>query len=567
MPPFVAQTTTDLELAGTAVSPGIGIGTAYHFTQIDLTTLEEQRLPVDNVDAELERLETAHKKSMEQLRVLQAASRDDFADVSDIFQVQIQILSDAGFLTAIRSDVSASKANAEYVIANSIRGLEKKFLAMQTDVFKSKLLDVQDVYHRLLRNILDIEHVRVTPLRNMPAGVVIVAEQLLPSDVALLDLDKIVGIIVENGSTVSHVSIIAKSLGVPALINVPGALSLVRSGTPLIVDGHEGKVIVSPSPATEARYRKKRSAMPQPLVCRPARTRKCLTKDGIAVRLEANAGSLLEVKEALQSGAEGIGLLRSELFYLSLKKLPSVEEETSYYESIIALCSNKPVTIRLLDTGADKTLPYLAPLREENPSLGVRGVRFLLENPVLLENHLTSILRACARGGNVKILIPFVSLPSEVDAIGQALHRIGKREGVARSRYALGMMVEVPAVVMSMRSFLDKVDFLSIGTNDLIQYAFAASRENSRLEKYRTGSFRVLLALIKQVMEANDRHRREVSVCGEVASDPASAPYLVGLGIRTLSMHTSAIPQVCREIEKKSVHELEKIAQEFIERE
>ncbi|HMD67939.1 MAG TPA: phosphoenolpyruvate--protein phosphotransferase [Chitinivibrionales bacterium] len=567
MPPVFAQTTTDLELTGTAVSPGIGIGTAYHFTQIDLTTLQERRLPVDNVDAELERIESAHKKSVEQLRVLQAASRDDFADVSDIFQVQIQILSDAGFLSGIRSDVSENKANAEYVIANSIRGLEKKFMAMQTDVFKSKLLDVQDVYHRLLRNILDIEHVRVTPLRNMPAGVVIVAEQLLPSDVALLDLGKIVGIIIETGSTVSHVSIIAKSLGIPALINVPGALSLVRSGTPLIVDGHEGRAIVSPSPATEARYRKKLLAVPQPLVCRPSKTRKCLTKDGIAVRLEANAGSLLEAKEALKAGAEGIGLLRSELFYLSLKKLPTVDEESFYYESIIALCNNKPVTIRLLDTGADKTLPYLAPQREENPYLGVRGVRFLLENPVLLENHLTSILRACARGGNVRILIPFVSLPSEVDAIDQALHRIGKREGVARSRYSLGIMVEVPAAVVSLRSFLDKVDFLSIGTNDLVQYAFAASRENSRLEQYRTGSFRVLLALVKQAMGANEHHRRDVSVCGEVASDPARAPYLVGLGIRALSMHTSAISPVCREIEKKSVHEMEKMARECIERE
>ena len=549
------------------MSPGIGIGTAYHFTQIDLTMLEERRLPVDNVDSELERLESAHQKSLEQLRVLQATTRDDSADVSNIFQVQVQILSDTGFLSTIRSGISESKANAEYVIANSIRDLEKKFSSMQTEIFRSKVLDVQDVYHRLLRNILDIEHVRVTPLRNMPAGVVIVAEQLLPSDVALLDLGKIVGIIIENGSTVSHVSIIAKSLGIPALINVPGALSLVRSGTPLIVDGHEGRVIVSPSPATEARYRKKLSALPQPLVCRPSKTRKCLTKDGIAVRLEANAGSLLEAKEALQSGAEGIGLLRSELFYLSLKKLPSVDEEASYYESIITLCKDRPVTIRLLDTGADKTLPYLAPQREENPYLGVRGVRFLLENPVLLENHLTSILRACGRGGAVRILIPFVSLPQEVDAISDALHRIGKREGVARSRYSLGIMVEVPATVVSLRLFLDKVDFLSIGTNDLVQYAFAASRENSRLEQYRAGSFRVLLAFIKQVVEANKRHRRDVSVCGEVASDPARVPYLVGLGIRTLSMHTSALKNVCREIEKKTIHEMEKMAGEFIERE
>ncbi len=561
-PPFSAI--SDMEISGTAVSPGIAFGKAHHFAQIDLKTLEEQRLPVENVESEIYRLETAHKKSLDQLRSLQSGGASDVADIVDIFQAQIQILSDSAFLSNVKIGVSESKANVEYVIANRIRDLEKKFVSMQTEVFRSKLLDVQDVYHRLLRNILDIEHVRVTPLRNMPPGAIIIAERLLPSDVALLDLKKIGGIVIENGSTVSHVSIIAKSLGVPALINLPGVMSLVRPDSPLVIDGYLGKIIVRPSPATELRYQKKLSASPPK--GRAAKARKCLTKDGIAVRLEANAGSLAEVREALHSCAEGIGLLRSELFYLSLNRLPSVEEETEYYESVLSLCEDKPVTVRLLDVGADKTLPYLGLPRDENPLLGVRGVRFLLENPLILDNHITAILRASRAGGKLRILVPFVSLPGEVERIAEVLHRIGHREGVSRTRYSLGIMVEVPAVAVNLRPFLDSVDFLSIGTNDLVQYAFAASRENGRLESYRSGSFGVLLGLIKQVVGANEKHRRDITVCGEVAADPSLAPCLVGLGIHGLSMQTSALLGVCKEIEKKSCGELARMAKDFLEK-
>ena len=556
----------ELELTGTAVSAGIGIGTAHHFTQIDLKSLEESRLPVDDAASELLRLETALHKSLEQLHGLQEDNREDSQkDIADIFKVQIQILSDVSFLSSIKRGISEGKSNLEYVIANHIRELEKKFKIMETEILKSKILDVQDVYHRLLRNILDIEHVRVTPLRNMPAGAVLVAEQLLPSDMALLDLKKLSGIAIENGSTVSHVSIIAKSLGVPALINVPGLMSLARPGSLLILDGYENKLILRPSPHTLSRYEKKSAAAP----AAPPRARtakKCSTKDGVSIRLEANAGSLAEVKDALRAGAEGIGLLRTELFYLSLSRLPSVEEEARYYREILALCREKPLTIRLLDTGADKTLPYLATPREENPYLGVRGVRFLLHHPDILNNHCAAILRACKDGGTVRILVPFVSLPQEVDAVAGVLLRIGKKEGVSRSRYSLGIMVELPAAVMSLRSFLDKVDFLSVGTNDLVQYAFAASRENSRLEEYRAGSFPVLLRLINHIVEANAASRRDITVCGEVASDPSLAPFLVGLGIRTLSMQPAAMTDVCREIEKKSFGELEKMAREYLEK-
>jgi phosphotransferase system enzyme I (PtsI) len=556
----------DLVIQGTTVSTGIAVGTVFPFTQIDLTTLGENRLPVDDSSSELKRLENALSKSLDQLRSLRTSSADlRDKDIASIFHVQSQILSDGAFLAHIKKSVTESRSNLEYVIANHIRDIEKQFLAMENELFKSRLLDVQDVYHRLLRNILDIEHVRVAPFRNMPPGVILVAEQLLPSDIALFDLKKISGIAIESGSTVSHVSIIAKSLGIPSLINVPGLVSLARPGSTVILDGYENKVILKPSPSIKAMYEKMLTPSPKPSV-RGRRMKTCSTKDGVVVRIEANASSLAEVREAFSMGAEGIGLLRTELFYLSLNRLPTVEEETRYYESILSLCREKPLTIRLLDTGADKTLPYLATPREENPYLGVRGVRFLLNHPDILSNHLTCIVRACKDRGSVRILVPFVSLPQEVDSIAETLKKICKKEGVGRDSLSLGIMVEVPAAVVSLSSFLDKVDFLSIGTNDLVQYAFAASRENSRLEQYRAGSFPVLLRLIKYVVDASEGSHKDITVCGEVASDPALAPYLVGIGIRTLSMQPSALPGVCREIEKKSSRELAEMAKEYLEK-
>jgi phosphotransferase system enzyme I (PtsI) len=553
--------TTEIVLNGVGASPGIAVGKAFHFAQIDLKTLEENRLPIEDVDREIERFTDAVKKSIEQLSGLKESGKnEDLADIMAIFQVHIQLLTDADFLTSIPALISRSRSNAEYVLANQIRDLEKRFLSIDNEITRARLLDVQDVYFRLLRNVLDIEHVRATPLRRMPSSVILVAERLLPSDIALLDLKKIIGIAIENGSTVSHVSIIAKTLCIPVLINVHGISALSRNASLLILDANEGKAVLRPSPDTVARYEKKAKQENHPHSRSRQPVMKCFTKDGIKIRLEANAGSAPEVREAIESGAEGIGLLRSELYYLSRDSLPTIDEETAFYESVQVVCGAKPLTVRLLDIGADKTVPYLRCItQEENPHFGVRGIRLLLRNPELLHNHLVSILRAC-RKRHVKILLPFVSIPHEVDEVRSIISDISKKEGVHHSAWTLGMMLEVPSTVLMLGEYMDKIDFLSIGTNDLIQYLFATGRENSGLEKYRAAAFPLLLRLIKSVVDTAASAKKELSVCGEIAADPAYTTHLIGAGVRVLSMQSCALHSVCTALSNKTMSDCVKMA-------
>jgi phosphoenolpyruvate-protein phosphotransferase len=556
--------TNEIVLHGLSASPGIAVGKAYHFTQIDLTTLEENRIPFGDLNEEIKRFDNAVKKSVEQLTGLKESSRnEDLMDIAAIFQVHIQLLSDKDFLKTVPSLISRNGSNTEFVLANQIRDLEKRFASLDNEIARAKILDVQDVYYRLLRNVLDIEHVRTIPLRMMPHSVILIAERLLPSDIALLDLKKIIGIAIENGSTVSHVSIIAKALGIPLVINARGVASLSRNGSAIVLDACEGILILRPPPETIARYEK--LAQKECTTRRKSRHTaiRCFTKDGIKVRLEGNAGSIPEVREALQTGAEGIGLLRSELFYLSREALPSVDEETAFYKSVMDLCGSQPITIRLLDLGADKTLPYLAVEREENPHLGSRGIRFLRGHPQLMRNHLTSIVRACGTRP-ARILVPFVSIKHEVEETRRVILDICKTEGVSPAACSIGMMVEVPSTALTILDFLDTVDFLSIGTNDLVQHLYAASRENSGLEQYREASFPLLLRLIKSVAEAAQSCGKEVTVCGEVAADPVSASCLVGVGVRVLSMQAAALPGVSKMIGKHSYGELLKAANGYL---
>jgi phosphotransferase system enzyme I (PtsI) len=559
------QTTSDIVLFGTMASPGIAVGKTFLLSQIDLKSLEENTIPVDDVAGEIQRFDDAVRKSIDQvLGLIQSSENEDLGDIAAIFQVHIQLLKDAEFLRTIPALISQSRNNTEYVLANQIRDLEKRFSSLANETARAKVLDVQDVYFRLLRNALNIEHVRSTPLRRMPSSVICVAERLLPSDIALLDLKKIIGIAIENGSTVSHVSIIAKALGIPLLINTPGISSLCRNGSLLVLDADGGKIILRPSPDTVARFekkvRKEGSALRK---CSPVAIQ-CFTKDSIKIRVEANAGSLQEVNDALENGAEGIGLLRSELFYLSRDKLPSIDEETAFYQSVMALCCAKPLTIRMLDIGADKTLPYLNIPPEENPHLGVRGIRFLLRHQQLMRNHLTCIVRA-SRTRPVKILLPFVSLLREVDETRKMILDICKKEGVDPGRCSVGIMLEVPAAVLNLGDFFGLADFFSIGTNDLVQYAFAACRENNHLDEYRAASFPLVLRLVESVVDIASKAKKEVTVCGEIASDPEFAASLVGAGIRVLSMQSRVIKAVCASLSRKSLDDCVKMARTVID--
>ena len=317
-----AATAKRVELSGTPIAPGIVLGKAHLLRQISLDALEKNLFPVTDTAAEIQRLDRAFQQTHSQIEQLRAEVRvNNGKDLANILEAQLTLLEDTAFLEKIRETIRTQSVNTEYLIATEIRRIEDVFRNLKDEVMRSRFLDVQDVHHRLLRNLLEIEHVRTNPFRRLTTPVVLVADHMLPSDVALLDLNKILGIIIEEGSSVSHVAIIAKSLGIPALTEVAHAARLVRSGDSVLLNADKGKTIVNPDAADLAWYEKARKQ--RPAASHATRRQAggtvvpCQTQDGVHVTLEANVGSLHEIDEALAAGADGIGLLRSEFFYMS----------------------------------------------------------------------------------------------------------------------------------------------------------------------------------------------------------------------------------------------------------
>jgi phosphotransferase system enzyme I (PtsI) len=557
---------TRRELFGEPISPGVVISTAFVFKQIALDALEMISFSIDNPTEEFERLDKAISKSREQIITIteRLILEKRNAAIQDIFNAQLHLLNETTFIQELKSLVRAQKMNIEHVVASQIRALEGRFSAIHDELIRSKFLDVQDVYHRILRNLLEIEHVRTNPMQRVESPVIFVSERLVPSDVALLDFKKILGIIIEEGSKVSHVAVISKSLEIPTIINVPGAGSLIHQSDSVIIDGYTGKIIVNPSHSEIFAFKEKSEHLTHSTSKRTPRIgRYCETRDGRRVRLEANIGSVREAEIAMAYGAEGIGLLRSELFYMSCSKMPCIDEEVEFYRKIIAVTKRKPITIRLLDLGADKTLPYLHSFAEENPQLGHRGIRYLFRHPEILKQHLESILTVC-RLTHIKIALPFVTTIEDLDkAIGFIKEGCNNLK-INFEALHIGIMVEIPSVALSMRSFLPKVDFVNIGTNDLIQYIFAASREDSYLEEYRQSSHPANIRIIRNIISAANYRNKDASVCGEMASDVGMAALLIGSGTTQLSMQPSSIPTIRQFIMKQSFSELQKLVRRVL---
>jgi phosphotransferase system enzyme I (PtsI) len=542
-----------LSLPGTPISPGVAIGKVYLFRQIDLESLKNNTFPVEDVIIELDRLSHSIKKSKEQLSSLQRSGAERHKnDVADIFASHIQLLEDETFLENIREGIKIERLNVEHVISVKIEDIEKSFQAIDNETVRTRLFDVQDVYHRLLRNLLEIEHVRVAPLIRSTAPPILVSQHLLPSDIALLEFRDISGIIIEEASALSHIAIIARSFEIPAIINIPDITLLVHQDTTLILDCYNGFIIINPTSSEISRYTKKvHERSPRIHKSIDQASHRCMTRDGLRILLESNAGSIADVEKAFESGAEGIGLFRSEFFYLGKSSQPTFDEELLFYKEIFRIAHGRPLTIRLLDLGADKTPPYLPFPTETNPQLGIRGIRYLLNNKELLISHLSSLLHA-SQFGPIKILVPFVSIPSELSSIRSIINSIIIKDRLDFSKISVGVMIETPSAMMMLNQ-LKNVDFFSIGTNDLTQFLFALDRENYRLEAYRDVSLPLLIYCIQNIVSQCNAFRKEVIICGEIASNPEAVPLLIGAGIRALSVQAPMLQQVRKIIETRTI--------------
>jgi phosphotransferase system enzyme I (PtsI) len=533
-------------------SRGIAIGKAFllekpHFG-IPFGTIGEQDVP-----AEIRRYERAAARAEAELEIL--------AETNSIFGAHLEMVKDdtlyEGIITKIKEEKLCAEAALKAVTGEFLLAFEN----MKNDYMRERAADIKDIRYRLL---CALQNISINPFENITEEVILVAEDLTPSDTAALDLRYILGFITQEGGITGHVSIMAKGLGIPALVGVKDILSRVAQGDTLILDAGAGDIFVRPEEETVFRYlamrenqRRQQEEMvrldPLPPV----------TKDGKSVRLCANAGNMKDIRKALEYKIDGVGLFRSEFLYMDSTQFPTEEEQFIIYKEAAQLCG-KELTIRTLDIGGDKTLPYYGFEKEENPFLGWRAIRISLELQDMFRTQLRAILRASAFG-SVRIMFPMIISLEELrrsKAILEECKEELERQEIAYDRnIEIGMMIETPASVLLIEEFAQEADFFSIGTNDLTQYILAADRGNKKISGLYNPFHPAVIRSIREVIEAGHRNHKKVGMCGEFAGDERAVRLLLGLGLEEFSMSASEIPNVKYLIRNSSYMEARVLAE------
>jgi multiphosphoryl transfer protein len=463
-----------------------------------------------------------------------------------IFDAHAALLADPDLIGTARSAIDDGRSAAQAWVA-AARGAAEAYRGLEDDYLRERAIDVEDVGARVLAR-LQGESAGADSLSDSPggerasvvdAGGIVIAAELTPAQAAQLDPELVEGIAGAHGGATSHAAILARALGIPAVVGLGPALLAVAPGTPLVLDGDAGTLDVDPGEEALAAARARRDEQRERAArLREGARRPAHTADGERIEVFANLGAPREAAAAVEQGAEGVGLLRTEFLFLDRADPPDEDEQAAVYTEIAAALGGRPLVLRTLDAGADKPLPFLRQAPEDNPFLGVRGIRLSLAQPALLRTQLRAVRRVAAEHP-LKLMFPMVSTLAEVRAARELLAEIGPPEGLE-----VGVMVEVPAVALQAERFAREVDFFSIGTNDLTQYALAAERGNERLAALLDGPVPAVLRLIAAVVEGARAHGRWVGVCGELAGDPDAAVLLAGLGVTELSMAAGRIPQV-----------------------
>ncbi len=551
------QATAENQFRGISASPGFAIGEIFQFKKPDLVIEEKAS---GRKEEEKNRLYEAIKTAKSQLKKLNQQMLDSGAtQEAAIFDVHIELLSDEEILAEIEQQLDSGQSAAksfQYVIDQ-----KSKFLAGLSDpVLSGRAADLYDVGYRVLRIMLG-EEVASIELPDHP--VIISARDLSPSDTVSMDATKVLGFCTSEGGPTSHTAIIARALGIPAVVGIDDEILGVASGTQVILDGKEGFVLVDPTAAEVGQARQDqqdeitRQEQMKAIAADPA-----VTQDGHRVEVVANIGGAEEAEKALQMGAEGVGLLRTEFLFLERTTPPTEQEQVEVYSTILKTMGAQPVVVRTLDVGGDKPIPYIQTPQEENPFLGLRGIRLGLANLDILREQLTALLKS-AQHGNLHIMFPMIS---DVDELCKALNVVAEvRDEQHAESVKVGIMIEVPSAALLADKFAQKVDFFSIGTNDLTQYTLATDRMHGSLSKNLDGLHPAVLRLIAQTVEGAHKHGKWVGVCGELGSDPVAVPVLLGLCVDELSVSVPAIPEVKAIIRGMDFESAQKLAAKALE--
>jgi phosphotransferase system enzyme I (PtsI) len=555
-----------MRLKGIPVSPGIAIGNSQIVLVQEIPVLRVDIAP-ENLQAEVVRLTEALDATIQDVETLKEQARSKLSeDFLAIFDAHVIILKDPALMSSATHRILTEKINAEYALQGAIQDMVRGLMASEDSYFQERAMDLEDLHRRILQHLAG-----PLPEKANWSGqdLVLLADTLTPSETGALHNAPIVGFVTEHGARTSHTAIIARSLEIPAVVGVKGLLMAARANRRVIVDGLEGEVILDPTEEEVAEYRRRAEAF--------AKHRKTImadalkearTVDGHRIILSANLDLTEEIKSALESGASGVGLYRSEFLFLECSPaMPTEEQHLAYYNRISEAFYPHRVVIRTLDLGGEKYFHSVLDRSEHNPVLGVRALRFCLSHPDLFKPQLRGILRASARN-NVSILFPLVTTLNELE---EALRILEACKDELRSEgqsfddsIPVGIMVEVPSCALTAEAFVSRVDFLSIGTNDLIQYLLAIDRNNDAVAHLYDPMHPALLRCISHVCESAAQASKPVAVCGEAASDPRMTCLLIGLGVEELSMTPSSIPEVKERILNLSFQSCRKMAREAL---
>ncbi|MFP3123845.1 phosphoenolpyruvate--protein phosphotransferase [Ectobacillus funiculus] len=551
------------QIVGIAASSGIAIAKAFRLEHPELTV---KKTKITNPEHEVARFEQALERSKVELEGIKEYARKELGeDKAEIFAAHLLVLSDPELLNPIRDSIKNEQVNAEFALNEVATMFVNMFEAMDNEYMKERAADIRDVTKRVLSHLLGVT---IANPGLIAEEVIIIAEDLTPSDTAQLNCKYVKGFATDIGGRTSHSAIMARSMEIPAVVGTKAVTAEIANGALVIVDGLDGTVIVNPTPDVVQAYEEKQAAyQAKKEEWAKLVNERTVSRDGYHVELAANIGTPDDVNGVLANGGEGVGLYRTEFLYMGRDQLPTEAEQFEAYKTVLERMEGKPVVVRTLDIGGDKELPYLDLPKEMNPFLGYRAIRLCLTSQDMFRTQLRALLRASIYG-NLKIMFPMIATVDEFRQAKAILMEEKEKlqsEGIVVAEdIEVGMMVEIPSSAVMADIFAKEVDFFSIGTNDLIQYTLAADRMNERVSYLYQPYNPAILRLVKMVIDAAHREGKWAGMCGEMAGDEIAIPILLGLGLDEFSMSATSILSARNQILNLSKEEVAQAIEKII---
>ena len=549
-------------LRGIGTSKGIGIGKALVIHKCKNAV---SRVKIKDTEAEVDKFNEAVEKFIQETNELvdklsQKLNGDDKNAL--VLKNQEYLIRDPEFTSGVISAITNDKLNAEAAVEDTCEMLKNIFLSFNNDTMTQRVADIEDMKQRLIAIMQGQKHIDLTKLSD---NTVIIADEIHPSMTANMDTEHIAGIISEKGGDTSHASILARALEIPAVLSVKDICSKIAEGEEVIVDGAYGEVFVNPTPITLKIYNKKKKAYAERVKeLKKYIDKQTVTRDGRKVMLAANIGNADEAAKAVKAGAEGVGLFRTEFLFMNKQALPTEEEQYNEYKKAAVVLDGRQLTIRTLDIGGDKDIPYMGLTKELNPFLGYRAIRFCLDRVDIFTTQLRAVLRASAYG-NIRIMIPMITSVTEVQAVKKIINGICRDLDKKDIKYdkdiKIGVMVETPAAAIMADVLAHEVDFFSIGTNDLTQYTLAVDRGNENVAYLYSALNPAVIRSIKHIIECAHNAGIEAGMCGEAAADERMIPLLLNFGLDEFSVTVSRVLETRKEIASWSSKEVKEITE------